>query len=282
MNLVDTILRSATHLPPFPEVVHRVLQVMEDPKASSHDVVEVIQYDQAITANVLRVCNSAYFGLRNPVLSLGEALIRIGFNHLVEIVLTRGTAPLFSQACQGYQLMAGELWRHSVACALLSEILVARLKRKKAPVQFTTALLHDVGKRVLSEFVKDGFEEIQRLVQEKNLSFLEAEKEVLGIDHAELGGRIAELWKFPPDIIAGIRFHHTPLLASEFCDLVSLVHLCDIVALMTGVGGGADGLSYHCYKGVMKQYGLREKDLEGVISDLASGMKRVEEIMNLR
>jgi HD-like signal output (HDOD) protein len=80
MNLVDSILGSAAELPPFPAVIQRVLQLMDNPKSSAREVVEVIQYDQAITANVLRVCNSAYFSLRRPVHSLREALVRIGFN----------------------------------------------------------------------------------------------------------------------------------------------------------------------------------------------------------
>jgi len=276
MNLVEAVLQSVTQLPPFPAVIQRVLQLVEDPRTSARDVVEVIQYDQSITANVLMVCNSAYFALRRPVHSLGEALVRIGFNNLVEIILTRGTSFLFFQACQGYQLQSGELWRHSVACALLSQILADRLKQKKSPIQFTAALLHDVGKVVLTGFVRDHFEEIRRRVQRENLSFLEAEKATLGIDHAELGGKIAECWRFPPDIVAGIRYHHTPFLAPEFQDLVSLTYLCDVVALMTGIGGGADGLSYHGYKEVMEQYGLAAQDLEEVIVELEGRMNKVE------
>jgi putative nucleotidyltransferase with HDIG domain len=282
MNLVDAILQSVTQLPPFPAVIQRVLELVENPKTSAHDVVEVIQYDQAVTANVLMVCNSAYFGLRKPVHSLTDALVRIGFNTLVEIILTRGTAFLFYQSCQGYQLQKGELWRHSVACAILSQILAERVRHKKSAVQFTATLLHDVGKIVLSGFVKDHFEQIHGLVQEKNLSFLEAERETLGIDHAELGGRIAEGWKFPRNIIAGIRYHHTPFLAEEFQDLVSLAYLCDVVALMTGIGGGADGLSYRGYKDIMEQYDLKEKDLEAVISELDTGKKKVEGMLNIQ
>jgi putative nucleotidyltransferase with HDIG domain len=282
MNLVEAIIQSVTQLPPFPAVIQRVLQLVEDPKSSARDVVEVIQYDQSITANVLMVCNSAYFGARRPIHSLGEALVRIGFNNLVEIVLTRGTSFLFFQACQGYQLQQGELWRHSVACALLSQILAGRLKQKKSPIQFTATLLHDVGKVVLGAFVKDHFEEIRRLVNEENQSFLEAEKKALGIDHAELGGRIAEGWNFPPDIVAGIRYHHTPFLSSDFHDLVSLAYLCDVVALMTGIGGGCDGLSYHGHREIMEQYALKEQDLEEVISELESGMKRVEGFLTPR
>lgn len=276
MNLLEAVLQSVTQLPPFPAVIQRVLQLVEDPKTSARDVVEVIQYDQSITANVLMVCNSAYFALHRPVHSLAEALVRIGFNNLVEIILTRGTSFLFFQACQGYQLQSGELWRHSVACALLSQILADRLNQKKTPIQFTSALLHDVGKVVLAGFVRDHLEEIRMRLQEENLSFVGAEKATLGIDHAELGGRIAESWKFPPDIVAGIRYHHTPLLAPEFHDLVSLTYLCDVVALMTGTGGGADGLSTNGAKEVMEQYALTAQDLEEVIADLNCRMNKVE------
>ena len=281
MNLVEAILQTITQLPPFPAVIQRVLQLVEDPKTSARDVVEVIQYDQSVTANVLMVCNSAYFSLRRPVHSLEEALVRIGFNNLVEIILTRGTSFLFFRACQGYQLQNGELWRHSVACALLSQILADRLNQRKSPIQFTVNLLHDVGKVVLTGFVKDHFEEIRRRVEEENLSFLEADKATLGIDHAELGGRIAESWKFPPDIITGIRYHHTPFLAPEFHELVSLAYLSDVVALMTGIGGGADGLSYHGYQEVMEQYALKEQDLEAVVVDLETRMKKVEGYLKL-
>jgi putative nucleotidyltransferase with HDIG domain len=267
MNLLEAVLQSVTQLPPFPAVIQRVLQLVEDPKTSAQDVVEVIQYDQSITANVLMVCNSAYFALHRPVHSLSEALVRIGFNNLVEIILTRGTSFLFFQACQGYQLASGELWRHSVACAILSQILADRLKQKKTPIQFTAALLHDV---------RDHLEEIRIRVQEEKLSFVGAEKATLGIDHAELGGRIAESWKFPPDIVAGIRYHHTPFLAPEFHDLVSLIYLCDVVALMTGTGGGADGLSTDGAKEVMEQYALTAQDLEEVIADLEGRMNKVE------
>jgi len=282
MSLVDTILQSVTQLPPFPAVLQRILQLLKDPKTSAQDIVEVLQYDQAITANVLMVCNSAYFGLRRPVSSIRDAVVRIGFNQLLEIILGRGSAYLFHRAYQGYDLEAGELWRHSVACALLSQDLAARSNKEENPLQFTTALLHDIGKVILSEFVKDHFQEIKELVREGNLSFNEAEKRVLGIDHAELGAKICEQWKFPPDITEGIHYHHTPLSAPAGSDLPSLLYLCDLIALMTGIGGGADGLSYHADQGIVKQYGLKEKDLEQIINHLQDRMYEVEALLNMK
>ena len=282
MNLVEAILQFVTQLPPFPAVLQRVLHMVEDPKSSAQDVVEVIQYDQALTANVLMVCNSAYFSLRQPVSSVRDALVKIGFNRLIEIILARGSAPIFCQACQGYNLKSGELWRHSVACALLSQIVSTRIKREKSPAQFTSALLHDVGKIILSQFVKEHFEEIKNTAHKKGLSFTEAEKEVLGINHAELGGKISERWKFPSNIVAGIRYHHTPFLARESHELVSTIYLCDFIALTIGFKGGADGFSCLGHKEVLKQFGLMKKDLEQVDKQLERELKQVELILHIQ
>ncbi|MBM4333036.1 MAG: HDOD domain-containing protein [Deltaproteobacteria bacterium] len=282
MNQIDTIIQSASQLPPFPAVLQRVLQLIDDPKSSAQDLVEVIQYDQSITANVLMVCNSAYFGLRRSVFSVREALVRIGFNQLLEIVLSYGSAHLFSRAYRGYDLAAGDLWRHSVACALLSQIISGRLHREKTAIQFTAALLHDIGKIVLNEFVADHLQGIRKLVQEKELSFLAAEKEVLGIDHAELGGVISEKWKFPKTIVAGIRYHHSPSLTPEDREMVCLISLCDLIAMMTGFGGGADGLAYNADKEIMKQYRLSAKDIGGIMAELEERLKQVEQLLNLQ
>jgi putative nucleotidyltransferase with HDIG domain len=228
------------------------------------------------------ICNSAYFGLRHPVYSVRDALVRIGFNQLMEIILSRGGAHLFGRSYPGYDLAAGELWRHSVACAVLSQIVADRLGFKTTPMEFTAALLHDIGKVVLNEFMKDHLQEIRRLVQENQVSFLEAEKQVLGIEHADLGGKISEQWKFPGKIIAGIRHHHAPMGALVEQEFASLIHLCDAVAMITGFGGGADGLSYSGYKEITKAYGLGDRDIEEIIIDLENRLKQVELILNIQ
>ena len=113
MSLAETILESVTQLPPFPAVVQRALQLVDDPKASAQDVVDIIQYDQSITANVLKLCNSASMGLRRKVDSLREALVLIGFNRLLEIILSRESVKLYGKGCKGYDLGQGDLWRRT-------------------------------------------------------------------------------------------------------------------------------------------------------------------------
>jgi putative nucleotidyltransferase with HDIG domain len=280
MNLIEPILQSVTQLPPFPAVIQRALQLIEDPRSSAQQIVEVIQYDPSITANVLKLCNSAFFGLRRTVHSLKEALMFIGFNPLLEIILSLESAHLFQRSCKGYDLEDGELWRHSVGCAVLSEIVSRRLDRQPTPCLFTAALLHDIGKVLLSSFVQDYYEEIKHLTREKGLSFLDAEKEVLGINHADLGGKVIEQWKFPKTIVWAVRYHHTPHLAQEDRETIQLIHFCDLITLTTGIGAGADGLTYPVDNEVIKQYHFKEKDIEQFIIQLEERLKKVGDMLN--
>ncbi len=282
MNLVDHILQSTDKLPPFPMVIQRAVQLIEDPRSSAQDLVDVLQFDPSITANVLKLCNSAYFGLRREVSSLREALVMVGFDQLMEIILSQESARFLQDPCKGYDLGQADLWKHSVACALLSRIISKRLNRKASLTLFTAALLHDMGKMMLGHSVQDYFGQIRNLTGEGKLSFTEAEKEILGIDHAELGGKVAEKWKFPKSIISAVRHHHTPSQVSEEREIVELIYLCDVVAMITGIGGGADGLTYHGDGEVMKRHHLGEKDIEQFIVKLEDRFQLVDETLNTK
>jgi putative nucleotidyltransferase with HDIG domain len=281
MSLADKIVRKVAELPPFPVVVQRALQLVANPNSSAEAVVDIIQFDQSITADLLRLCNSAYFSLQRKVYSLKEALVLIGFNQLFEIILSRQASHIFANPSEGYDLQRGELWRHSVASALLSGIISKRLGRHPSPVLFTAALLHDIGKVVLSEFVKDYFDEIRKLVHEKSISFSDAEKKILGIDHAELGGRITAEWKFPKVIVSSVRYHHSPFSSSEEDETVKLTHLCDVVAMLTGIGGGSDGLFYHSPEEILNHYHLKEEDIELFMIQLDDQFRQVKELLNV-
>lgn len=282
MNLEKSILQSIQKLPSFPAVIQQAIQLIHDPKSSAKDVVEVIQYDQSITVEVLKLCNSAYFGLRRKVHSLREALVMIGLDQLLEMILCRESSRFFYNPCKGYDLEYGALWRHSIVSALLSGIISKRLNHEMTPTHFTAALIHDIGKVVLSEFVEDYFGEIKQVMEKESLTFIEAEKEVLGIDHAELGGRIVEKWNFPSVIASCVRFHHYPFSTSEDQEMVHLIYLCDMVAMTTGIGGGADGLSYHAYEEVMRQYQLKEKDIESFIVQMEDQFHTVGKMLRIK
>jgi len=282
MSFVETIIETCSQLPPFPAVINRALNLMNDPNSSVQEIVETIQYDQAITANVLRVCNSAYFGLRQSVGSLQEAVIFLGFSQLIEILLSGVSGSMMGKAVSGYDLEAGELWKHSVSSALLSQIISRRIKREQNPMLFTAALIHDIGKVLLNAYVKEQSETIKDLVKTKGVSFLQAEKDVLGIDHAELSAHIIEQWNFPQKIVQAIRYHHTPLLATSDQEAVYQIYLSDLIAILTGIGGGVDGLSYSGFEQVMHHYKLNEKDIERFMAQLGDQIQKVEAMIQVQ
>jgi len=282
MTSAKAIIRSISQLPPFPAVINKALDLINNPNSSLQEVVETIQYDQAITANILRICNSAHFGLRQPVSSLQDALLFLGFNQLFAIIMSGATGATLGKAVTGYDLAAGELWKHSVSSALLSQIIAKRLNKDPSPLLFTAALIHDIGKVMLHSYVKEQFQTIRKLVQENKISFLAAEREVLGIDHAELSALIIEQWSFPREIIQAIRFHHTPLSADSDQEIVYQIYLCDLIALLTGIGGGVDGLSYSGYDQVMNYYKLEEKDIERFIAQLGDEIQKVEAMIQVQ
>lgn len=276
MNLIEQILKSVKELPPFPIVLQRAIQLIDDPKSSAQQIVDVVQFDQSITFEVLKICNSAFFGLRRKIRSLKEAVIMVGFDQLLEIILSHESKHFLQKGLKGYGLGQGDLWRHSVTSAILSRIIAKHIHHSNLNILFTAALIHDIGKLILNQYIIDYQDKIRFLIHKKLLSYIEAEKEALGIDHAELGGKIAEQWEFPREIVLAIHYHHSPLLTPDHLTTVELVYLSDLIAILTGMGGGSDGLSYHGYKTIMKKYGLREKNLEYFILQLNDHLKLVE------
>jgi putative nucleotidyltransferase with HDIG domain len=281
MKLDENILESMGKLPPFPVVVQRAIQLLSDPNASTQDIVEAIQFDPSITANVLKVCNSAYFGIRRTIHSLKESLVMIGFNQLLEIILSQESTNLFSSGGKGSDAHFGELWSHSVTTALLSRIVALRLHHEVNPTYFTAALLHDIGKVALHRFVKNYLGEVKKCAQADQISFEEAEQKIFGFDHAEIGGRITEQWNFPYEICACVRYHHTPYLAREDSGMVHVIYLCDRLAVVTGATGGAEKLSDEACKEIMKQYNLKEEDLEQFMVQLKERFQLVKEALTV-
>lgn len=276
----ELVLAEVKKLPPMPQVVQRLAAMLRDPDVSARHLVDTVQLDQGLTANVLRVCNSAYFGARRQITSLQQALTLIGNQRLMDIVMSQGSSAYFNRPSTGYELARGELWRHSVAVALTSQILSQRLSGRGDPMLYTAALLHDVGKVVLSEFVAEGFEAIRTLVVERRMSFQEAEAQVLGIDHAELGARICERWDFPPPLVAAIRHHHDPE-AAQADPVCAIVYVSDLLCLMLGIGAGADGLAYHGGDKLLEALKLSEKDLYLTMADLTEELQQAEEMLRV-
>jgi len=284
MKHMDDILASIHDIPPFPQVVVKAMEIISNPNYLVNDLLEVIRLDQSITANILKLCNSAYFGLPRKVSSLKEAVVYLGTVQLRQVLLASGVKDVYDRPDKGYSYFDGELWQHAIACALMAQILFRHLR---LPLEensiFTAALLHDVGKVVLSTYVSQEFTDIEKLVKEGNQPFHDAERQVLGFDHAEMGGRLAELWEFPEVISVAIRFHHQPEKAPKPHRLLSeLIALSDSLVLMLGYGTSVDGLSYTMPHSLVDKLKLKKHDIEILMLKFQEEMSNAREMIEIR
>ncbi len=280
MSNVKEILAKVGNLPPMPAVVQQVMGMMQDPNFSFAKLMETIRLDPGITAHVLRICNSPFYGLRQEVTSLHQAMVLMGSSQLMEILLSREMVGHFQRGQEGYRLAKGELWRHSMACALLVQRLGQRVGFTDEGALFTSALMHDVGKLVLSEFVSKSFAQIEQLV-EQGMSFVAAERQVLGVDHALLGAALARQWNFPEVIVGAIAFHHAPDRAPRDRQLTHLVALANLLCVSLGVGPSAEGLATPAPATMFKEVGLKTRDLDMLLLELKDILDQAEYLLDL-
>jgi putative nucleotidyltransferase with HDIG domain len=256
------------------------MSILESPDSSVSELAEVIKYDPSLTANILKICNSAYFGLSREINSVQHAVNLLGMNQVADLVLMSSAAKNLKKGQEGYDLKEGELWRYSVSSALLARDLAAKKGQKDNHFVFTAALLKDIGKLVLNQYVADSYEKINALVNEDGLSFREAEKEVIGIDHAELGGMVADKWKFSDKMVNIIRNHHLSEESSISDFETSIVYLADTMCMMMGIGVGCDGLAYRFYQDTIEELDFSQRDFQEIMAGFGEKLYHVEELVS--
>lgn len=278
---IERIIKEAEALQPVSYLGDKVLNIISNPDSSITQIVDVIKYDQSMTANLLKICNSAYFGLKRRIESIKQAVAYLGIEKVACLAMLGNSTQNFKKAQSGYDLEAGELWRNSVASALIAQDIAEKKHLKNIPLIFTSALIKDIGKVILHHHVQDSFQEIMAAVQHNHITFIEAEKKIIGIDHAELGARVAEKWNFSPNMVNIIRNHHFPDRSASTDLAVPIIYLADSVCMMIGIGIGADGLSYRYYQDVLDRLNLSDIELQLTIAAFWEKLNGVEELVKL-
>lgn len=251
------ILKQIKNVPSLPSVVIKIRQYLNDPDVSFDALAKVIEHDPGLTANILQLANSAYFGWSRKIKTVKDAITRLGTNRIFQMVLCMSVAPLVRKPIKGYDMDSDALWEHSFATAICAEKMVQTLKVRGREEAFTAGLLHDMGKVVLGTFVEVDDQPIKTIVENEGVPFNEAERRVLGLDHAEVAAELLSSWNLPGEVVAAARWHHDPAAAEgEHQQIVDLVHLADALAMRAGWGGGIDLGLYRVDEGAMVRLGL--------------------------
>ncbi len=231
---VDTIIRTVENLRPMPTSITRALRAIEDSSATSVEISEIIGLDQALSASILQSANSVAMGFSTDCSKLSEAVMRLGFKRLKGLILGIAAVGPFNQSLKGYRFGAGELWNHSIATAVSAEWIARELRYPDPEEAYTAGLLHDMGKLFLDQFVFSDYTRIVDLMLKYKLTLYMAEEQLLGIDHAKVGGLIAEKWNFPVVLVDAIRYHHTPSFARSNQRLPAIINVANSYFENTG------------------------------------------------
>lgn len=283
-NHLGSILESIDELPPFPETARKILELSSDDDVNYKEITNVIKYDEAVTSNCLRLCNSSYYGLSVKTFTIDQAVIILGLKNIQMIALASSKVLSdYSKTQEGYCYSAGELWRHSVTTAIISQLLFKGEGHQEGSVLFTSALLHDIGKIVLNKYIDKKIGNLVELAQREELSLIEAEKFVFGIEHAELGGLIAENWKFPSILCKSIKNHHKSpdTFIPNIEAWVRLSNLVYHVYLANSVYSHHREIISRVKQSILFQFSLNQKDIEQLTTELPAELKKFESSLRL-
>lgn len=265
--------------PPMPAFFRDLLPHVQDPDVGYEQLSKIIRHDPGVTMNILRMANTTYFTGTERIVSLKQALVRLGSRRLLQIIIAQGAASQLAVRLDGYGLEPRGLLLHSVGVAVTAENLAHLLKLNMCEMLFTAGLLHDMGKVILNPFVREAKPVFDELLRDTERPFDDLEREVLGITHPEAGAQLMVQWNFPDDVVEIVACHHHPNQATHVADETLMVHLADTLLYSQGVGNGIDGLRYTVADDAATQLGIRSRDVEQVASGALDQLRELEAMM---
>jgi putative nucleotidyltransferase with HDIG domain len=278
-QLVDRV----KNLPPVSQAALKLVNLLDQPEADNEEIVNAIKCDNILTAKLLRACNSPYFGLDEPVASVDQAVLILGHQQILHIVLTLAFGSAMVVPLPGYAVEASELWRHSLITASAAEIIAAETNAMniEKPVAFTVGLLHDIGKLVLSQALTPDLQmSVRQLIEQQKISRSEAEKTVLGTDHGEVGACLLKSWHLPETIIEATANHHNPVFEPA-PQLSTVTHLANCLAHLAGSAPGWDGFAVRVNPQALAALDISEDRLEVMIAEVRASFDKVDQFMSM-
>jgi|DewCreStandDraft_2_1066082.scaffolds.fasta_scaffold00162_2 putative nucleotidyltransferase with HDIG domain len=277
------MVANAGDIEALPQAVSKALQLMRDPGYTIGEVASVVSLDEALTSKILRMANSAYFGSPRRIVSVAEAIVRLGYRTMEGLLLTASASRILQRRVAGYGLEQGRLWEHSIATAMGARLLAQMAGEGVSPEEaYVAGLLHDVGKVLLDRFAAGQLELVRELVRERQIPFFQAEQAVLGYDHSYVGTLVALKWGLPEGIAQAIGRHHTPLADGLPADrLGAVVHLADVVAWLLGRGGAAGRLLHQADRQVLALLNTTAQDIDDMMPKLEAFLSDTRSMLGL-
>jgi putative nucleotidyltransferase with HDIG domain len=275
------LVQKVKNLPTVSHAALKLISLLDKPSVDNDEIVQIIKYDNVLTAKLLRACNAPSFGLGEPVSSVDQAVLILGHTQIFHIVMTLAFGSVMTISSLPYTIEMNELWEHSLVTAMASEIVLDEVTElnAEANVAFTANLLHDIGKMVLAQTVKpEELSEIRDRISRKQISGTDAEKEVLGLDHAEVGAALLQSWRLPESIIEAVANHHRPAVKSR-PPLSVEVHIANAMAHRAKPPPGQSVQDPRIADAVAAALGINEEKMKSMTEDFGKSSERMDRFM---
>ncbi len=264
-QLLKSKIEAVRQIPTLPGVLSKMTAMIHDPHTSTEQLGSVISRDQVLAAKVLKLINSSFYGFPGRISSVSHALVLLGFNVIKGMVVSASVFDMMTRAVVG-------LWEHSLGCATLSGIIARKLGEKESEEVFVAGLLHDIGKVMIKVSLPDDHDRILQLAEVEGIAVRQAEREIVGVDHAGIAEWVAEKWHLPEAIAEPMVCHHEPLHAKAFARRTAMVHLADVLIQAVGFGSGGNASVPPLDEEACVLLGVDEPFMEAVLLELEESL----------
>jgi putative nucleotidyltransferase with HDIG domain len=276
----DQIIAQVKDLPVVSETARKLAVQLNQPDLHRDELVETLRCDNVLTAKLLRVCNSADYGVSEPVVSIDQALLLLGDNVIFRMVCAVGFGGPLGATAPGYDTEANGLWAHSLSTGAGAEYLAEVESYGNSPpsTAFTAGLLHDIGKSVISKVLTPKARaDIRSKIAGQSLSRVEAEKAVLGADHCEIGACLLKRWSLPEPIIEAVANHHSPVVKPAI-QLSAVVYLANCAAHLCGTAPGWQAQAIQAKNTTAEMLGMDVEKVEQFVSGIHGAMHALPQL----
>jgi putative nucleotidyltransferase with HDIG domain len=228
-------IQNIIQLPALPDHAVEIINMVEDPNVTASALGKVVSKDQVLTAKVLKIANSPFYGFSKRIATIDFAIIVLGFDTLKEVVMSISfISSLNKKLTKGFNSI--QFWNHSISCGVISRALARNYGYRVIGEVFIAGLLHDIGILIVNQYFNKQYKEIVKLINDEELTLIEAEKSIFDVTHAEIGSWLAEKWNFPEQLVESIAYHHNPSNSSNFKEIVSIIHKADFLCQKYKIG----------------------------------------------
>lgn len=267
-----------TEISSLPEVTTRIVEVVEDPRSTAQDMHDIVKHDPALAAKILKVVNSAFYGLPSQIASLDRAIVMLGLSAVKNIALAASLSRLFRPGAISERFAARDLWTHCISVGVCARLL-AQVSVGQVEETFVAGLVHDMGLLVEYQLFPHKLKAVADRCHAQPQDFCAAEREIIGADHQAFGAALAGKWKFPPGLRAAISYHHRPeKLKPELKRIVTAVQLADIICCQNELGFYLTAQTQEVADEALALIGVSEPKVAEVLETLPERIHETEQI----